>query len=82
VLMWPPFFNAMALGWHLNWRKFIYFTWWDNIACPIGQIMLFKFCQICPRWLSWKICCRHYINIFSTSLSDIWNLLNLLRLWK
>jgi hypothetical protein len=27
----------------------------------IGWIFLFKFCQICPWWPSWKICCSHYI---------------------
>jgi hypothetical protein len=41
---------------HFNWRRNMFLTWWDNIAWPIGRILLFKLCQIYPWWPNWKIC--------------------------
>jgi hypothetical protein len=76
------FSKANAFEQNFNLRKNIFLTWWDNIAWPIGRILLFKFCQIYPWWLSWKNCRNHYILISPRPLREIWNSLNLLKLFK
>jgi len=76
------FCKVVTLEWYFIWKKNMFFTWWDNIAWPIRWISMFKFCQICPWWLSWKICSSQDIFISPTPLSNIWTSLNLSRSWK